>query len=370
MQVDALIRLLTLLNPNQSLDNAARSLVEQANLIFDNDASAFFLPVDGLPRCLAAAGLYSDHLNQTRLPDAFTKLIHQNDVVNILTEKDIDLNSPETAAFLASYPNYGSMAMVPFSLEDVEYAVLVMIFTNPGLLDAVMLENLDVFKQLSQIGLENIIQRQKQIQAERDNIARELHDAVTQAVYGMTILAEGRRRLAASGRLENCVESFSELGELAQQALRELRLVVHGLRNPLLENLGLVEALKQRLLSVEKRSGVETDLIVEGEIRLPLDLEAELYRIAEEALNNMLKYSFASAVVCKISQRSNQLILEIWDDGRGFDLKDGQENGGMGLSNMAERADKIGALLNVETKPGSGTVIRVAVNFGENFNEQ
>ena len=370
MQVDALIRLLTLLNPNQTFEKAARSLVGQANLIFDNEASAIYLPVDGLLRCLAAAGLHSDHLEQTLFPDTLQPYVQQRGVINILQEKEIDFESLDMLAYPAPFSQFGPVILVPLHLVESEMACLVMFLKFGAIVEPDIIENLDVFRRFAQIGLGNIIQYQRQMQEERDKIARDMHDAVTQAMYSLTIMAEGKRRLAASGRLENCVESFAELGDLAQQALRELRLIVHGLRNPLLENLGLVEALRQRLLRVEKRAGVETDLIVEGEIRLPTDLEVEFYRIAEEALSNMLKHSFAAMVICRVSQQAEDVVLEIRDDGRGFTLRDGQENGGMGLSNMAERAEKMGALLEIETELGSGTIVRVTANIQEIANGQ
>jgi signal transduction histidine kinase len=370
IQVDVLIRLLTLLNSSQSLEKAAHSMVGQANLIFGSDASAFYLPVDGLSHCLAAAGLHADHLEQSKLPSELNALMHLTRVIDILQEQDIDLESPDMTAYLTCFSQTGRVVLVPLHLGEGVNAALVLGYSNRGKVVASKLEDLDVFRRFSEIGLGNIIQHQQRIQKERDRIARDLHDAVTQAVYSMTILAEGRRRLAASGRLENNVESFSELGELAQQALRELRLIVHGLRNPLLEECGLVEALKQRLNKVEQRAGVKADLIVEGEIRLPPEVEVELYWIAEEALNNMLKHSFAASIVCKICQESGQVVLEIKDGGRGFELKDGQSNGGMGLTNMAERAEKIGASFSVETRPGAGTIVQVSAPTREMVNGQ
>src|SRR5262249_46946983 len=131
---------------------------------------------------------------------------------------------------------------------------------------------------------------------ERQRLARELHDSVTQSLYSLTLLAEAGRRLAEAGELEHVKGCLSRVGETAQQSLKEMRLRVYELRPSALEQDGLVRALRQRLETVEKRAGIQAHLLVEGGWDMPPSQEAELYRIAVEALNNTLKHAQAANV--------------------------------------------------------------------------
>jgi signal transduction histidine kinase len=104
-----------------------------------------------------------------------------------------------------------------------------------------------------------------------------------------------------------------------------------------------------------------TELNVGEEVRLPQEVEEGLYRIAQEALNNALKHAMADKVVLNLFYREGRIILEVIDDGIGFDLESGLEYGGLGLDGMQERAAKLGGGLIVETSPGTGTKVRVEV---------
>jgi len=198
---------------------------------------------------------------------------------------------------------------------------------------------------------------------ERQRLARELHDSVTQALHSSSLLAEAGRRLAGAGDLERTRGYLARLGEISQQALREMRLLVYELRPLALSKVGLVHALQQRLDAVERRAGVEARLIVEGKIELPVAVEEELYRIAQEALNNALKHADPTSVVvaiCVESELSDQrVVLSVIDDGRGFDTDAAADRGGMGLTSMGERAEKLGGTLQITSAPGTGTRAQV-----------
>ena len=137
-----------------------------------------------------------------------------------------------------------------------------------------------------------------------------------------------------------------------------MRLLIFELRPPILEELGLVTALQARLQAVEGRAGLRTEFKTNLEERLPPDVEEGLYRIALEALNNALKHAQARNIKVHLRQDEHSTILEIADDGIGFDLATARERGGMGLSAMEEREAELGGRLTVESTPGSGTRIR------------
>lgn len=124
---------------------------------------------------------------------------------------------------------------------------------------------------------------------------------------------------------------------------------------------GLIDALRKRLEAVEKRSGMETRLIFEGDLNLDNSAELSIYRIIQEALNNTLKHAGAKMVTVTIRQKSDTLEVEVADNGCGFNFEESLEGGGMGLANMLERTTSLGGTMQVETGPSSGTRVKVTL---------
>ncbi|MEJ2735113.1 MAG: histidine kinase, partial [Anaerolineae bacterium] len=203
-------------------------------------------------------------------------------------------------------------------------------------------------------------EREKAVAEERNRLARELHDSVTQALYGVSLYSEAASGHLALGHTDRVSEHLRELQDTAQEALAEMRLLVFELRPPILEQEGLVAALQARLQAVEGRAGLKTEFKTNLEGRLPLNVEEGLYRIALEALNNALKHAQAQNIKVHLHQEQppkGAVALKVADDGIGFDLATARERGGMGLSAMEERAVELGARLTVGSAPGSGTRI-------------
>jgi signal transduction histidine kinase len=138
-----------------------------------------------------------------------------------------------------------------------------------------------------------------------------------------------------------------------------MRMLIFELHPPGLEKEGLVTALQIRLAAVEARAGLQTRIAVEDERRLPLSIEKELFWIAVEAFNNVIKHAQARQVEIHLSFGEKNVCLEIKDDGIGFDLDQAKLSGGLGLQGMAERAERIHAELEITSAPGSGTSVRV-----------
>ena len=204
--------------------------------------------------------------------------------------------------------------------------------------------------------------------AERQRLSRELHDSVTQSLYGVTMYAEAAARLLDAGKTATAIDHLHELRDTAQEALREMRLLIFELRPLALEKIGLVAALQARLESVEMRGGMTTEMIVDGEEspeQLPRSTEEELYHIAQEALNNALKHAHAQHLALHLCFSEAEILLEICDDGVGFIPSTSGAGGGLGLASLKERAQKIGAKLSIDSAPGSGTQIRVAAPTGK-----
>jgi signal transduction histidine kinase len=200
---------------------------------------------------------------------------------------------------------------------------------------------------------------------ERNRLARELHDSITQSLHSVTLMAEAGQRLASSGDSEQVRGYLIRLGEISQQALREMRLLVYELRPLALLDVGLVGALQQRLDAVERRAGVEAHFSCEGEIEIPENIEEELYRVAMEALNNSLHHANPSSVTVTLRKEQKRELpcvkLSIIDNGVGFDPADEENQEGFGLTSMRERIEKLGGELEIRSAPGEGTQIIACV---------
>jgi signal transduction histidine kinase len=196
---------------------------------------------------------------------------------------------------------------------------------------------------------------------ERQWLARELHDSVTQALYSVTLYAEAARMALAAGKQDVAVENLRELQMMAREALFDIRLLIFELHPPILEGQGLAAALQIRLAAVETRAGLQSEIHVDGGRRLPLPVEEDLYRIALEALNNVVKHAQAQHVTVHLHFDDQRVCLEIADDGMGFDPAKARASGGMGLVGMEERAQRINGRLEILSAPGKGTTVKVEV---------
>jgi signal transduction histidine kinase len=218
---------------------------------------------------------------------------------------------------------------------------------------AMVIENAQLYEQAQQVA----------VLEERQRLARDLHDSVTQNLYGVTMYAEAAARLLSAGETVLAADHLRELRDTSQEALREMRLLIFELRPPVLEQAGLIAALEARLEAVEGRSGLETKFDAEGLDWLAPDIEEGLYRIAQEALNNALKHAQAQRITVHLWQDKRTVMLEIADDGIGFDPTSARTQGGMGLFGMEERAARLGGRLTVRSQPGLGTGVKVEIDL-------
>jgi signal transduction histidine kinase len=149
-----------------------------------------------------------------------------------------------------------------------------------------------------------------------------------------------------------------------------MRLLIFELRPPAQEEEGLAAALQARLDSVETRAGLETALQVEGERRLPPTVEEELFWITQEALNNVVKHAHARRVTVRLELGSEDVQLEVRDDGVGFEPTRAERSGGVGLGSLQERAARIAGELAIESASGEGTRVTVRVKVPRTDEEE
>lgn len=216
---------------------------------------------------------------------------------------------------------------------------------------AVAIDNARLYKQAKQLA----------VVEERNRLARELHDSVTQALYGITLHAEAAFRQLNARKIKLATEQLEELRNTAQEALREMRLLIFELRPSVVELQGLIPALRARLEAVEERAGLQVVMNIDEGLAMSDRIQDGLYRIAQEALNNALKHAKANQIILNLTGGLSRVVLEISDDGIGFVPDEAVEGGGLGLDGIIERAELLDGDLTMDSWPGKGTTIRVEV---------
>ena len=256
-----------------------------------------------------------------------------------------------------------SELIVPISIKGETIGVL---DVQSDLLDDFSQNDVEIMTALaSQTGIAikngRLYEDAKKVAAleERQKLARDLHDSVTQSLYGVTLYTEVAEQLLKSGEYEKAGENLQELKSMALDALAEMRLLIYELRPSVFEQEGLIAAIQARLDAVEGRVGLKTSFLIEGEISLSDQVEEGLYRITQEALNNILKHAAARTATISLSQDEHTVRLEVADDGVGFDPLKACDAGCMGVRGMQERARALGAELEIISQPGSGAKVIV-----------
>jgi signal transduction histidine kinase len=201
----------------------------------------------------------------------------------------------------------------------------------------------------------------EQAMEERHRIARDLHDSVSQALFSTALHTRtAERALEHAGSSSELRQSLSAIGELTKAAQTEMRALIYQLRRDAVEA-GLVSAFAAHASSVRSTTGLRVS--VNGpQSRLPIQprTEEELFAIGREALANVVKHAHAKSAVVRIEERPESVLLEISDDGRGFDAT-ARRPGHFGLESMRGRAAAIDGDLTIESEAGGGTVVRVEV---------
>ena len=199
------------------------------------------------------------------------------------------------------------------------------------------------------------------VMEERQRLARDLHDSVTQRLYSLMLYASAGKKAYENENEIKVKRHLEQIDENAQQALREMRLLIHELRPDILEKEGFMGALSHRLDFVEKRAGVDYELQLDGQLSLSKQEEVELFTIITEALNNSLKHANADKIIIKITSSDDHLRVEICDNGIGFDEETARKRNGLGIISMRERAEQIGGKFSIHSEPNSYTCVCVEI---------
>jgi signal transduction histidine kinase len=209
--------------------------------------------------------------------------------------------------------------------------------------------------------LHRIVEAQE---AERQRIARELHDETGQS---LTALGLGLRGISSHIHqdVDKAAHNLRQLESLTARSLDELQRLIADLRPSHLDDLGLAATLRWYTAEMQNRSELQIGLVFEGEIRpLPGEVKTTLFRIVQEALTNVLKHAHASQVQVRLAYNERVVVAEITDNGRGFDPQRlGETTQSFGLLGMRERASLLGGRLEVHSQPGRGTQVQVVIPY-------
>lgn len=344
-------------------DTVLAHIVEQLGCVIRYDGSGIFLH-DGDSLFVSRGGRLSDAYMGRRVPlsgsQPFVRVFKTRHPLVISDVRD----DPGWTVWEDGEHIRGWMG-APLMIGERAIGVLTADSFEVGAYDEQDVQVLQIFAHQAAIAIENarLYQQSRElaILEERNRLARELHDSITQSLYSLRLLSEGWRRQVSAGDVEHAAEYLGRIGEITQQALKEMRLLVHELRPPTLEQQGLLGALRYRLDAVEKRAGVEVRLVAEDVFEWPAPIEDGLYRIAQEALNNAIKHSAATCVTVRLRIEAGHAVLEVIDNGRGFDVQTAGQGGGMGLASMRERVEHLQGALSILSEPGAGTTIQASV---------
>jgi signal transduction histidine kinase len=202
------------------------------------------------------------------------------------------------------------------------------------------------------------------IEAERNRIARDLHDGPIQGVSAASLSLQAVKLMVESGDTQRAADMLHTVTtELSEEAVN-LRRIMKDLRPPLLEQRGLLAAVRELCARAERELGVEATVGAGPVGPLPEDVETLAYRVVQEALTNIAKHAAATHITVRVEERAGSLEVEVADDGRGFDAGDLREflrNDKFGLASMRERAELAGGTLTLRSEPGAGTTVHAEI---------
>jgi PAS domain S-box-containing protein len=357
---------LAILNSNRPQTEILEHIAEQACRLLYADASAIYsvqeegqafaletghgLPVDAYEKALTPSF--------TTVPQTGKQLGLNKSSMHIVA---VDRDDPEAEEDLFHAGDYQALLAVPLSVKDEIYGTLMLYYDEPRKFTPEEIELAMTAGDQAALAIENArlhtqVERAA-VAAERNRIARDLHDSVTQTLFSATLIAEVLPKLWASDR-EESERRLAELRQLTRGALAEMRTLLLELRPATLTEVEIGELLRQLTEAVTGRARVPISLQTDEACDLPPDVKIAFYHVAQEALNNVAKHARASRPTVTLTCNGPQTCLQVQDDGRGFVIQEVTAEH-LGLTIMHERAEGIGARLEIHSEVGKGTKVSI-----------
>ena len=287
---------------------------------------------------------------------------YDDSLEGIVVTEDLSRASPHLVPIIEA-ESIGSMIEVPvFSADGRPLGFFSVAYTADHHFDEGEKRLLVALAERAAVAISNaeLFERAQHVASleERQRLARELHDSVSQALYGISLGARTARTLLDRNPAD-AVEPVDYISSLAEVGLTEMRALIFELRPESLETEGLVAAISKQAAALQARHGIPVECRLDSEPQLPLPVKETLYRITQEALHNTVKHAAASTAQVVLEVSDTKTSVTIQDDGAGFD-PDRDFPGHLGLRSMKERAARSGGTVSIESAPGSGTCVRAS----------
>jgi len=369
---ESLRGILSLLNLNRPFEEVLHYVAEQAGLLLGCQAVVLYR-VQGEPEPVVQAvyGLPPEQVPDLLDPTCEDTLrqISTEDRPTFVTFEEAAPLIQETTPWPGYYPSKAedcegrcrSAVVVPIMIREALYGYILLCYALTRSFGQEDIDVAAIFGDQVALAIENARLRQEAEEAaavaERSRLARDLHDAVTQMLFSASLIAGALpdvwERYPEQGR-----RGLEELRQLTRGALAEMRTLLVELRPAALTEKPLGELLRHLTEAAAGQMRIAVELTAEGECALPPNVQIALYRIAQESLNNIAKHAGATQVTAALRCGESQTTLTMRDDGRGFDME-AAGGRGLGLGIIQERARKIGAALEIASRPGHGTEVAV-----------
>ncbi len=351
----------TLLALSSSLDHDAivTKILQQAQQIVQYDSAAFFMQ-DG-PDLRLTHGLGFDYaVIDSRIPlSSQNRTVQAFEQMHTFVIADVR-EDPHWQPFSDSEQVHSCIA-TPLIIEDVAIGVLTVDRIEPRSFTDEDARILQVFANQAAIAFRNAqLHQQAQTAAameERNRLAQDLHDAINQTLFSAAIMAEALPEIWREDP-QHGAQVLEEMRLLTQGALAEMRTLLLELRPAALIEKSFGELLQHLVKAFNNRTRIPVDLLIEGDCILPPDVQMVFYRITQETLMNITKHARANHVSVQFDSVPAEAALSISDNGCGFAIN-AIPPGHFGVSIIHERAEKVGAILKIDSQPGVGT--RVAL---------
>lgn len=367
---DSMRDILARLNANYSLREMLDYIVEQTGDLLGADAGAVFLLDDNklYYDVVVSRHLSTTYLDQIKIPLSGESVLHQAlaqrypaYVSDLRTHSlgDDAYAVKRREYFLAN--GYHALIAVPLTVSEEVYGGLTLYYRDAREFVEDELDLAMTFGNQTALAIQSALLRtqieKSAVTAERNRIARDLHDSVSQTLFSASMIADVLPRLWEHNRTEG-ERRMVELRQLTRGALAEMRALLLELRPATLVEVELEELLKQLVEATTGRARIPIALNISGECDLPVDVRIAFYRIAQEALNNVAKHSDADEANVSLQCEPDGATLTVSDDGVGFSVE-GTAGNHLGIIIMRERAESIGAELSIDAAQESGATIRV-----------
>ncbi len=256
-----------------------------------------------------------------------------------------------------------SQVILPVIIHDNSIGVLVLEFKPSLKLSPEKLRLLTAFANQAGVALENMKlyarAQEKAAFDERQHLARELHDSVSQALYSI-VLGSHAAKKQLERKSDKALDALEYVQNLAEAGLAEMRALIFELRPEVLEQEGLLVALSKQVQALEVRHGLKAEFEGETEPKLAFASKQSLLRIVQEALHNIVKHAKATEVRVSLIETDSKIKLSIFDNGIGFDPQM-DFPGHWGLKSMQERSHALAASFHINSEPNAGTTISIEV---------